>query len=98
MEAKSWPRSSWMPRILAFSDILALMKMAEEADVVPRCPVIKPSIYNHTCSTLCPWFAPPMGWNAFYGRKHSTYVGRNYSDDEDLLPDEGESDGDVGYF
>ena len=29
-----------------------------------------------------------MGWNEFYERKHSTYVGRNDSDDEDLLLDD----------
>ena len=93
-------KSTWMPRMLTTSDTLALMKMAEEADLVPRCPVIKPSIYNHPCSILCPWFGPPKGWNKHFETNHRTYVGRNDSDDEsyfdsddeDLLPDEGESD------
>ena len=92
-------KSTWMPRMLTTSDTLALMKMAEEADLVPRCPVIKPSIYNHPCSILCPWFGPPKGWNKYFERNHRTYAGQNDSDDEsyfdsddeDLLPDEGES-------
>ena len=29
--------------------------MAKKADLVPSCDVVKPSIYEHSCSAFCPW-------------------------------------------
>ena len=46
----------------------ALFRLAERADLVPRCKVSTPSIYKHSCPALCPWFAPFGDWNAFYAR------------------------------
>ena len=73
---------TWMHRVVFSGEWLALIRLAEKADLVPVCPVAKkplgrwtsswgPILYtpmevNHSCSIICNWFAPPGGWEAFY--------------------------------
>ena len=73
-------KSTWLPRIHTNEDRLALFRMAEQADLVPTCPVLKPSLYRHSCSTFCPWFAPRGGWDAMYEKY---YEPEFFSDGDD---------------
>ena len=68
---------TWMHRVVFSAEWLALIRLAKKADLVPVCPVVKPSIFNHSCSNFCKWFAPQGGWEAFYAKNHARYVGRN---------------------
>ena len=79
-------KSTWIERVVFSAEWLALIRLAKRADLLPACPLVKPSIYNHSCSNFCSWFAPQGGWEAFYAKNHSRYAGRNE-------PDREESDG-----
>ena len=81
-------RSTWLPRLHTNEDRLALFRMAEEADLVPTCPVVKPSLYGHNCATFCPWFAPRGGWDALYEKHYQP---------ESNLSEEENTDGDDEY-
>lgn len=74
-------RSTWLPRIRSNEDKLALFRMAEEADLVPACPVVKLSLFRHTCATFCPWFAPKGSWNALF-EEHYEALRANISEEE----------------
>ena len=78
-------RSTWLARLDTNEDKLALFRMAEQTDLVPTCPVLKPSLFRHTCAAFCPWFAPRGGWDAMY-EKH--YQPEFFSDEEFTDEDE----------
>ena len=70
-------KSTWMHRVVFSAEWLALTRLARKSDLVPICPVVKPSIFNHSCGNFCKWFAPQGGWEAFYAKDHARYLGRN---------------------
>ena len=79
-------RSTWLPRLDTNEDKLALFRMAEQADLVPTCPVLKPSLFGHNCATFCPWFAPRGGWDAMYEKHYQPES--NFSEEENTDEDE----------
>ena len=76
-------RSSWLHRVVFSAEWLALIRLAKKADLVPACPVVKPSVFKHSCSNFCKWFAPQGGWEAFYAKNPVLYAGRNHSEEEE---------------
>ena len=70
-------KSTWMHRVVFSADWLALIRLASKSDLMPICPVVKPSIFNHSCSNFCKWFAPQGGWESFYAKNQARYLGRN---------------------
>ena len=75
-------RSSWLHRVVFSAEWLALIRLAKKADLVPDCPVVKPSVFNHSCSNFCKWFAPQGGWEAFYANNPVLYAGRNEEEED----------------
>ena len=86
---------SWMHRVVFSAELHALVRLAKKADLVPICPVVKPSIYDHSCSNFCKWFAPQGDWEAFYAKNLTHYLGRNaieFEEEEEGEEEEEEED------
>jgi len=63
-------RRSWKHRLghsgYMGGEAAALAAMAGRTGLVPGCPVVRPTVYPHTCRTFCSWFAPTGGWDKHY--------------------------------
>ena len=66
---------TWIHRLHSNKDRFALFKLAQEANLVPDCPVVKPTFMKHTCNALCPWFAPEGGWDSVYAAVPKSFAG-----------------------
>ena len=66
---------TWIHRLHSKKDRFALSKLAQEVNLVPDCPVVKPPFMVHICSALCSWFAPAGGWDAFFAEVPKRFAG-----------------------
>ena len=66
---------TWIHRLHSNRDRFALSKLAQEANLLPDCPVVKPPFMMHICNALCSWFAPDGGWDAVFALVPKRFAG-----------------------